>query len=79
MYVCMSLSVSFSFSLSLSLSLSLFVSTQGKHTKGGIDIILSLLKKPKHIMYYVHKIEDAHLQCVDNHYAKFENKGMKTV
>ena len=27
----------------------------------------------------VHKIGDAHLQCGDNHYAKFENKEMKTV
>ena len=27
----------------------------------------------------LHKIRDAHLQCVDNHYAKFEYKGMKSV
>ena len=26
-----------------------------------------------------HKIRDAHLQCVNNHYAKFEYKGMKSV
>ena len=25
------------------------------------------------------KIEGAHLQCMNNHYAKFEYKGMKTV
>ena len=25
------------------------------------------------------KIGDAHLQCVNNHYAKFEYKGMKTI
>ena len=35
-------------------------------------------------MYYkilsnVHKIGGAHLQSVNNHNAKFENKGMKTV
>ena len=28
---------------------------------------------------YVHKVGGAHLQCVNNHYAKFEYKGMKTV
>ena len=27
----------------------------------------------------MHKIEGAHLQCVKNHYAKLEYKGMKTV
>ena len=27
----------------------------------------------------VHKIEGANLQCVNNHYAKFEYKGMNTV
>ena len=27
----------------------------------------------------VHKIEGAHLQCVNYHYAKFEYKEMKTV
>ena len=27
----------------------------------------------------MHKIEGAHLQCVNNHYAKFEHKGMKTI
>ena len=27
----------------------------------------------------VHKIEGAYLQCVNNHYAKFEYKGMKTI
>ena len=27
----------------------------------------------------VHKIGGAHLQCIDNHLAKFEYKGMKTV
>ena len=27
----------------------------------------------------MHKIEDAHFKCVNNHYAKFEYKGMKTI
>ena len=27
----------------------------------------------------VHKIGGSHLQCVNNHYVKFEYKGMKTV
>ena len=27
----------------------------------------------------MHKIEGTHLQCVNNHYAKFEYKGMKSV
>ena len=27
----------------------------------------------------VHKIGGAHLQCVNNHYTKFEYKGMKTI
>ena len=27
----------------------------------------------------VHKIGGAHLQCVNNHYAKYEYKGMNTV
>ena len=30
-------------------------------------------------MKQFHKIEGAHLQCVNNHYAKFEYKGMNTV
>ena len=35
----------------------------------------SKLKKMKHL----HKIEGALLQCVNNHYAKFDCKGMNTV
>ena len=27
----------------------------------------------------MHKIDGAHLQCVNNQYAKFEYKGMKTL
>ena len=30
-------------------------------------------------MKQFHKIGDAHLQCVNNHYAKFEYKGINTV
>ena len=43
---------------------------------------MSRFKTPKNEKKYswnVHKIEGAHLQCVNNHYAKFEYKGMKTV
>ena len=29
--------------------------------------------------YDVHKIGGAHLQCVNNHYVKYEYKGMNTV
>ena len=34
-------------------------------------------KKSKYLSN-VHKIEGAYLQCVNNHYAKFEYKGTKT-
>ena len=37
------------------------------------------IKKKKKTMKQSHKIEGAHLQCVNNHYAKFEYKGMNTV
>ena len=43
---------------------------------------MSKFNNPKNIIKYrsnVHKIEGAHFQCVNNHYAKFEYKGMKTV
>ena len=33
----------------------------------------------KTTMKQFHKIEGAHLQCVNNHYAKFEYVGMKSV
>ena len=39
---------------------------------------MSRFNKKEKIMN-VHKIEGAHLQCVNNHYAKFEYKGMNTV
>ena len=29
-------------------------------------------------IFMVHKIDGAHHQCVNNHYTKFEYKGMKT-
>ena len=35
-------------------------------------------KKGKYLSN-VHKMVCAHIQCVNNHYAKIENKGMKTV
>ena len=40
------------------------------------------LRTPKNENKYsrnVHNIGGAHLQCVNNHYAKFEYKGMNTV
>ena len=36
-------------------------------------------QKWKKYLWNVHKIEGAHLQFVNNHYAKFEYKGMNTV
>ena len=36
----------------------------------------TLKMKKNHEMY---KIGGAHLQCMNNHYAKFDYKGMKTV
>ena len=38
-------------------------------TVGGVDITLSKFN---------HKIKVAHVQCVNNHNTKFEDKGMKT-
>ena len=35
--------------------------------------------KMKKYLSNVHEMVGAHLQCVNNHYAKFENKEMKTV
>ena len=37
------------------------------------------IKNEKKTMKQSRKIEGAHLQCVSNHYAKFEYKGMNTV
>ena len=31
----------------------------------------------KQYLYNVHEIEGVHFQCVNNHYTKFEHKGMK--
>ena len=39
----------------------------------------STLIKNEKKMNQFHKVEGAHLQCVNNHYAKFEYKGMNTV
>ena len=38
----------------------------------------TLVKNGKKYLFNVHKIK-AHLQCVNNHYAKFEYKVMNTV
>ena len=56
--------------------------TQCKHSKGGVHIIMSTFKhfqKYNKILSNMHKIGGTHLQCVNNHYAKFEYNGMKTV
>ena len=42
-------------------------------------LFLIYVKKIRNYLSKVHKIDGAHLQCVCNHYAKFEYKGMKTV
>ena len=54
--------------------------TQCKHPKDGVDVIMPMFNNPRYIKYYqMWKIEGAHLQCVNNHYAKFEYIGMKTL
>ena len=45
--------------------------------KGGVGVILSEFNTPKNIIKYY--LGGTHLKCVNNHYAKFEHKGMKTV
>ena len=35
-------------------------------------------RKNEKIFINVHKLVGVHLQCVNNHYTKFEYKGMKT-
>ena len=37
------------------------------------------IKNEKKTMKQSHKTKGAHLQCVNNHYAKFEYKGINTV
>ena len=37
------------------------------------------VKKKSKYLSNVHKMGGAYLQCVNNHYAKFEYKGMKTI
>ena len=48
--------------------------------KGCVDVITSKFNIPKNnkVLINVHKIRDAHFQCMNNHYAKFEYKGMKS-
>ena len=38
---------------------------------------LNTCQKLRKYLSNVHKIRDAHIQCVNNHYAKFEYKGKK--
>ena len=40
---------------------------------------LNTRKKIRKYLSNVHKIGGAHHQCVNNHYAKFEYKGMKAI
>ena len=47
--------------------------------KDGKKFLSSTSIKNKKKMKQFHKIGGAHLQCVNNHYAKFEYKGMNTV
>ena len=51
--------------------------TQCKHSKGGVEVIMSKFNTSKKLSN-VHTIGGAHLQCVNNHNAKFEYIGMKT-
>ena len=57
--------------------------THYEHPRSGVDVIMSIKaqhsQKYNKILSNVHKIEGAHLQWVNNHYAKFEYKRMKTV
>ena len=41
--------------------------------------MFNTLQKLKKYSLDVHKMGDANLQCVNNHYAKFDYKGMDTV
>ena len=40
---------------------------------------LNRTKKKKEYLSNVRNVNGAHVQCMKNHYAKFEYKGMKTV
>ena len=55
---------------------------QTRHRLRISDGKMSQVQHPSKIRKYlssVHETGGAHLQCVNNHYAKFENKEMKTV
>ena len=56
--------------------------TQTRHplrTSDGKNVIVQHPSKIRKYLSNVHKMDGAHLQCVNNHSAKFENKEMKTV
>ena len=54
--------------------------TQCKHPKGGVDAVMSKVSTPKTIILsIVRKMGAAHFQCVNNHYRKFEYKGIKKI
>ena len=55
--------------------------TQSKNSKVGVDVIMSKFNTSKNITKILSNMQQkggAHLQCVNNHIAKFEYKGMKT-
>ena len=45
---------------------------QCKHPKSDFDVTMSKFNTPNKILSNVHKGGGAHLQCVNNQYAKFE-------
>ena len=47
-------------------------------TDGKIYLSSTPIKNEKKMKQF-HKVGGAHLQCVNNHYVKFEYKGMNTV
>ena len=56
--------------------------TQTRHPLSiseGKNVIVQRPSKIEKYLLNVHKMEGAHLQCVNNHHAKFEYKVMNTV
>ena len=56
--------------------------TQTRHPlsiSDGKKCLSSTALKTRKYLLNVHKMGGAHHQCVNNHYAKFEYKGMNTV
>ena len=53
--------------------------TPPTHFRWNKCLKFNIHQKLKRYLSNMHKMEGAHLQCVNNHHAKFENKDMKTV